>query len=403
MVAAAAAGLIVFGTLDFFRSGPAALVPDVVLAIGTVFWPFAPARALTVAWIGAITQLALEPSVIFGDAFVLPAVYFAGRDNRPWVRWFGFVSSIVGGLAAGTKLILVSSVLLPSDPQAHHPAELALYYVAVSVMVAAALALFLALGLASRTRRALSSEQLERSESEQERLRAELRVAQEAERIRISREMHDAIGHALAVVIAQSDGARYALAQNPDAAADALAVINRSARGALDDVATALSALAPAGDDEGNGQQAAGETPDLGRARGLRDLDGLLAATQSAGLPVARIVRGTPRRLPTRVEHAVFRVAQESLTNALKHGGAGSSVRLTLDWTDEALELESQTTEPRRAASRSTPVQSGGRGLAGMRERLRLVGGSFSASPRVDGVDGFRVWARFPYEREDTP
>jgi signal transduction histidine kinase len=277
-------------------------------------------------------------------------------------------------------------VLLP-DNQAVAPngSSRGLYFVAVSIVIASALALFWALGVATRNRRALSAERLERLESEQERLRAELRVAQESERTRITREMHDAIGHSLAVMIAQSDGARYALARDPDAASKALATINRSARGALDDVNALLNVLS---------------TPGTGsRSLGLRDLDDLVFEMQSSGLNIKLIESGDRRSLSTALDLAVYRVIQESLTNALKHGGAGTSVAIAIGWGHETVGLESVTTEPRHASGLVTASTSrSGHGIAGMRERLRLIGGTLEAGPRQDSINGFAVRARFPYE-----
>jgi signal transduction histidine kinase len=382
----AVVAFVVFGIVDAFRSAPDALVPDAIFAFALVFWRRSPPLALAIAWAGAVTQLITQPSVIFGNALIVVVVFATGLDERPVVRWLGFWSSIVGGVVAGVKLVLISDVLLP-DNQAVAPngSSRGLYFVAVSIVIASALALFWALGVATRNRRALSAERLERLESEQERLRAELRVAQESERTRITREMHDAIGHSLAVMIAQSDGARYALARDPDAASKALATINRSARGALDDVNALLNVLS---------------TPGTGsRSLGLRDLDDLVVEMQSSGLNIELIESGDRRSLSTALDLAVYRVIQESLTNALKHGGAGTSVAIAIGWGHETVGLESVTTEPRHASGLVTASTSrSGHGIAGMRERLRLIGGTLEAGPRQDSINGFAVRARFPYE-----
>lgn len=381
----AAIAFVVFGIVDATRSGPVALLPDAIFALAIVFWRRSPGLCLAIAWAGAISQMVTQPSVIFGNALIAVVVFATGLDGRPAVRWFGFWSAIVGGILASVKLVLVSDVLLP-DSQTAAPTESSrlLYFCAVAIVIASALALFWALGVATRTRRALAAERLERLESEKDRLRAELRVAQESERTRITREMHDAIGHSLAVVIAQSDGARYALATNPAAAEQALAIINRSARGALDDVNSLLNVLNSPGEES--------------HSLGLRDLDGMLAEMRSSGLVISRTDRGEPPQLSTALELAIYRVIQESLTNALKHGGPGTSVAITITWKPDGAEYESVTREPRRGSALvpDRPPRTG-HGIAGMRERVRLAGGTLEARPRTD-EPGFLVRASFPYE-----
>jgi signal transduction histidine kinase len=382
----AAAAFVVFGLVDAFRSSPSALIPDAIYALAVVFWRRSPPLALLLVWVGAVSQLLTQPSVIFGNALIPVVVFATGLDDRSAVRWLGFWSAIVGGIVAGAKLVLITDVLLP-DNQVVAPSSSsrALYFAAVSVVIASALALFWALGVATRTRRALGAERLERLESEQERLRAELRVAQESERTRIAREMHDAIGHALAVMIAQTDGARYALASDPDAAVNALGIINRSARGALDDVSALLNVLSTPGSEN--------------RSLGLRDLPDLVTEMQASGLKIEQVDSGAVRTLSTSLDLAVYRVVQESLTNALKHGGAGTSVVISFRWTAESVEVETITAEPRRSAGLiASAAPRTGHGIAGMRERVRLIGGSLEAGPSPDGPAGFRVRARFPYE-----
>jgi signal transduction histidine kinase len=269
--------------------------------------------------------------------------------------------------------VLITDVLLP-DNQVVAPSSSsrALYFAAVSVVIASALALFWALGVATRTRRALGAERLERLESEQERLRAELRVAQESERTRIAREMHDAIGHALAVMIAQTDGARYALASDPDAAVNALGIINRSARGALDDVSALLNVLSTPGSEN--------------RSLGLRDLPDLVTEMQASGLKIEQVDSGAVRTLSTSLDLAVYRVVQESLTNALKHGGAGTSVVISFRWTAESVEVETITAEPRRSAGLSRPRRRvPGTGSPGCASESASSAGRWRRDPRRTG------------------
>jgi signal transduction histidine kinase len=277
--------------------------------------------------------------------------------------------------------VLLTGVDLPNNqPVPPDPVARALYLLAVSGIISAALALFWALGVAARTRRALIAERVERLESDRVRLSAELRVAQETERNRITREMHDAIGHSLTVVIAQSDGARYALAHDPDAASRALAVINRSARSALDDVNELLTVL-----------RGASEGPAV---MGIADISELVANMNESGLQVDLAHDGERRDLSKAQELAVYRVLQEALTNALKHGGHGTRVVVRLRWGQSRLEIETVTTEP--GAGGAGSGGGTGSGILGMTERVRLLGGSLEARPR-DGAPGFVVRAWLPY------
>lgn len=395
----AAAVLLVFGVLDAFREGADAVVTDLIFALAICFRRRAPGIGLGIAWLGAITQLLTQPAFIIGNAIVLIVVFATGLDGSRLVQWLGLASSITGGVVAGIKLVLLTGVDLPNNqPVPPDPLARGLYLLAVSGIISAALTLFWALGVAARTRRALIAERLDRLESDRVRLSAELRVAQETERNRITREMHDAIGHSLTVVIAQSDGARYALARDPDAAARALAIINRSARSALDDVNELLTVL-----------RAANDGP---ATMGIADISELVANMNESGLQVDLSHVGDRRELSKAQGLAVYRVLQETLTNALKHGGRGTRIDVRLRWARDRLEIETTTTEPGSdpgstgAGVGGTAAGVGGSGsgsgILGMTERVRLLGGSLEARPRND-ARGFVVRAWLPYTLSSPP
>ena len=381
----AAAVLLVFGVLDAFREGADAVVPDILFAVAICFRRRAPGVGLGIAWLGAITQLLTQPAFIIGNAIVLIVVFSTGLDGSRPVQWLGLASSVTGGVVAGIKLVLLTGVDLPNNqPVPPDPVARFLYLLAVTGIISAALTLFWALGVAARTHRALIAERLERLESDRVRLSAELRVAQETERNRITREMHDAIGHSLTVVIAQSDGARYALAHDPDAASRALAIINRSARSALDDVNELLTVL-----------RGANEEP---ATMGIADIGELVANMNESGLRVDLAHEGEPRDLSKAQELAVYRVLQEVLTNALKHGGPGTAVVVRLRWEPGRLHIETTTSE---SGAGGTGAGSGS-GILGMTERVRLLGGSLEARMREGSTRGFVVHAWLPYTLPNT-
>lgn len=375
-----------FGCLDVYRTGWETLPVVAIFALALVFRRLSPGIALATAWVGAAVQLVILPSFINGDVMVAVVIFATSLAESRLVRRLGLFSSLAGGVVASVKLVLITGLFLP---QGQHESQEAfsrvIYFVGVAGVVAAALSLFWLLGTIAGTRRALLAARLERLEGDQELLRSELRVAQETERTRIAREMHDVIGHSLAVIIAQSDGARYAVAKNPEAAGAALQVINASARAALDDVGEMLSVLAGAEGHEGS--------------LGIADLEGLVQGLRSSGLDIVLAETGDRVALSTAGDLALYRVVQEALTNALKHGGPGTRVDVAIAWAADGVFVTSRTTEddsPGLVEQPSGAGRRGGHGLAGMVERIRLVGGTLETGPRVDGVVGFGVAARIP-------
>jgi signal transduction histidine kinase len=207
---------------------------------------------------------------------------------------------------------------------------------------------------------------------------AQAKVAAAAERARIARELHDVIAHHVSVMVVQADGARYALRTDPKTTENALAAISGTGRQALTEMRRLLGVLRTAGD-----QAALAPVPGLGELRELLD------QARAAGLAVTYTLSGTPRELPEGAELAAYRVVQESLTNTRKHAGLAASAAVTLRYEPDGLVLE--VTDDGIATATG---DSGGHGLAGMRERIAMYGGTVEAGPQPDG--GFRVLARLP-------
>ncbi|WP_170152060.1 sensor histidine kinase [Subtercola boreus] len=378
----ALAAFVLFGAADFVRDGAAGMLIDIVFALSLAFWRRMPGLGLAIAWVGALVQVATVDGLLLGDILILATVFATGLAENRVVRWAGLVSSVIGGGIAGARLVLFApptgdGAAIPTDPVSR-----GIYFVIASGVIAAALALFWALGVLVRNRRASAAA---RADRERDRILAEARLTQERERALLSREMHDLIGHALAVVIAQSDGARYAKATNPQAETTALETINRTARSALDDVHELLSVLREPGD---------------ATTAGIRtgDLDLLVDSVRQAGLEVT--VQETGIRIPLTAAHdlTMFRVLQESLTNAIKHGGRGTAVTVSLDWGLNHVCFGVTTEEISGGHPQATGrISQPGQGLIGMRERMRLLDGTVEAGPRTDGSPGFRVDARLPY------
>ena len=196
----------------------------------------------------------------------------------------------------------------------------------------------------------------------------------EAERTRVARDVHDIVAHSLTVVIAQADGARYATAGDSPAASDAFETIAHTARDALADVRVLLTELR--------------HTQEAGPQPGLADLDALFDSMRDSGLVLEVREFGDRERLTETRELALYRIVQESLTNALRHGDGAAA--LELEWGEHAVDLVLTNT----AAGETHDVNEGGHGIDGMRERASLAGGELS----VHEGAVFRVRARLPLE-----
>jgi signal transduction histidine kinase len=204
----------------------------------------------------------------------------------------------------------------------------------------------------------------------------ERRLAASEERARIARDLHDAAGHAINVIAVRAGTAR--LRQDPERSQAALEAIEELARKTVAEIDQIVGTLRER--DSGNG---AVEAPP-----GLASLDALVTRHAAAGLDVSVATEGEPRRLERAVDQAAYRILQEALTNAARHGTGAARVELAFG--PAALEL----TVSNPAAATSVPRSNGGHGLIGMRERATLLGGSLEVE-RANG--SFSVRARLPY------
>ena len=204
------------------------------------------------------------------------------------------------------------------------------------------------------------------------------------ERARLGRELHDVIAHQLSAIAVQAGAARVAAARNPEVAAEVIATIEHTARQGLVELNRLVGSLRR--DDDGLLDRA--PQPHLG------DLSALVDRAVDTGLPVDLAIRGEPQPLPPSVELAGYRIVQESLTNAIRYAnGAPTCIRLT--YAADGLDVEVENARPATDPSRGN--DGGGRGLAGLAERARIVGGRFEAGPRPTG--GFAVHAWLPADR----
>jgi signal transduction histidine kinase len=244
---------------------------------------------------------------------------------------------------------------------------------------------------------------LEQSAERERARRAEDRRRASEERLLIARELHDVLAHSISLINVQSGVALHLLDEQPERARPALEAINQASDVALGELRSVLDVLHRGLD---RGRDGGGSSAWAPRApvAGVRDLDDLVRRTQAAGLDVALAVEGDARPLPTEVDLAAFRIVQEALTNVVRHAGEGAraTVRLMYGPTDLCVQVDDDgwgaDPAPVGASSAAAADASGGRGIAGMRERVDALGGTFSATPRPG--PGFRVRARFPLEDE---
>jgi signal transduction histidine kinase len=235
------------------------------------------------------------------------------------------------------------------------------------------------LGRAFR-RRELTVEVLSQQADDLQRERdVEARAAVAAERTRIARELHDVVGHGVSVVVLQLVAA-LGMLDNGDLSLvrQRLLGTERSARQTLAEMRRLVGLL-----DEG-------DAADLAPQPGLAELDRLVAETRAAGVAVDLVVRGERVQLPAGVELAAYRVAQEALTNVIRHAQpARAHAQLSYNAGEVVLEVVDE-------GRGFTGALVGGRGIAGMRERVALYGGELTVGPTPEG--GFGVGARFPIE-----
>jgi signal transduction histidine kinase len=219
---------------------------------------------------------------------------------------------------------------------------------------------------------------LEQRTQELERER-ELNAAQAValDRVRIARELHDVVAHHVSVMGVQAGAARMMIPQDPQAATELVAGIETSARDAIRDFRQLLDTLRAPGDSE-----------DVSSTVDIDDIAELAAASTSAGLPTRLQVIGDPVPVPRVTAVNLYRIAQESLTNARRHAGPDAEADVRIRYEPGAVELEVVNTG--RIVTGLRP----GLGQLGMRERAAASGGTIELVPRAAG--GFRVRATLP-------
>lgn len=213
------------------------------------------------------------------------------------------------------------------------------------------------------------ADRAKRMESEQRLL---LAVAQAEERARIARELHDVVAHSVSLMVIQAGAAREVVERAPDRAIAALEAVGKTGRQAMQELRTILGVL---GEDGGHRDP----------QPSLADVPAIVTTVKEAGLPVRLELKGVVRRLSPVLELAGYRVIQEALTNALKHSQLAPT-HVVIEYGTDAVVMEILCDGPAGSSS------SVGRGIAGMRERVALVGGRLEVGLGAEGGFNVRAW-----------
>jgi len=291
------------------------------------------------------------------------ALYVVGtlRDRRTvWISY-----------AVVTAVSLVASV----DPSS------GVAWIADTVSTVTSFAVAAALGDAARSRRAYIAA-IEQRAIDAERTREdEARRRVEEERLRIARELHDVTAHSLSIIALQAGAAEKAVKRDPDAAIAALHTIRVTSKDSLDELRAMLGVL-----------RSADEDAPLSPAGRLERLPELVRTVEQAGVHVTLDVADDLGDVPAYADVSAYRIVQEAITNVVRHAQA-STARVVIRREGDGLALEIADD----GLGASTGAVAEGHGIAGMRERVAALGGTFSAGPVEGG--GFRVAARFPLTR----
>lgn len=213
------------------------------------------------------------------------------------------------------------------------------------------------------------------------------RTAVADERARIARELHDVVAHSMGVMVVQAQGAQRVMQTDPAAAREALAAIASTGREALNEMHRMVGLLRR--NEEGS---------DLTPQPGLAQLDRLVDQVRETGSPVALQVIGSVRPLPAGLDLAAYRIIQEALTNCRKYAD-GAQVTVVLRYADHELDIDVMNAAPHRIAIADSTTGSG-HGVVGMKERVVLYGGQFSAGLRPGG--GYAIHASLPLDSPQT-
>ena len=355
-----------------------------------------------------------RPVAVFAVTAVSSVAYYAldFPDGPGWLGLFVAIYTLtalgdgrrsLAWAGAGIAVLAACWLIAAADIEPRAALGWVFFRIGASVMSAA-------LGESVRSRRVIAAEAVQRAELAERTRDQEARARVDAERLRIAREVHDTVAHAIAIINVQAGVTAYVLGRRPEQARAALETIEQTSSQALQEMRAVLGVLRDADADHAED----GRVPHPG----LGQVGELATRARAAGLDVDLEMTPAPPPVPGAVGSAVYRILQESLTNVISHVGP-TRVTVALTYSADTVEVRVTDEGPRpdRASERATghpptpaseratghppgpasePAtgQPPGRGIPGMRERCRLLGGELHAGPRTGG--GFAVTARLP-------
>ena len=338
-----------------------------------------PWLTFAVAWATAIIALVLDGGlypVWIAVALYSVAVYASTRS-----AWLGFgwsAAASVGCVALSTQLSAGTAGSVGSTAIVNP------FFILITLIATL-------IGVNAGSRRRYVTALVDRAEQLARERDQQARLATIIERARITREMHDIVAHSLSIMVSLSDGAAAIAEKDPARSRAAMQDISEIGRRSLNEMRRLLGARGADGDESD-----VDHPSPLHPQPVIADLDELLATFRSAGLPVELVTSGEP---PTAagVQTAIYRVVQESLTNALRYADGARRVTVQLDYRDGG--VDAAVTDD-GAGAQTEPSAGSGRGLIGIRERALLYGGTMTAGPQPTG--GWRVHVSMPQAGDDT-
>src|SRR5215203_1423804 len=310
---------------------------------------------------------------------VASGVAFAALDLSPDILWMTFLVAVYSVAAYGSRWVALAGLVVAEVGSVANQLTPGRFQAPTVISNALLIAAVWLLGHFVGVRRVYVG-QLEERTAELEQAREELaRRAVTEERLRLARELHDVVAHAMSVIAVQSGVGAHVLDSRPEEARKALVAVEATSRQALVEMRRLLGVLRQEAETRGS----------LAPAPGLAEVEALAAEVARAGVRVEVRIEGTPAALPVGLDLSAYRIVQEALTHVVRHAGpATAQVAVSYGPDRVAVEVvdDGRGGDPGR--------DHGGHGIAGMRERAALYGGTLEAGPRPGG--GFRVAASLP-------
>lgn len=340
--------------------------------------------ALLIASGAIVAVRRLFPTTVFAVTALASATYYTldYPDGPTWLALFVALYTLTAYgdgrrslFTAGVGIAVLATCWLVAATDIEPRAAIGWVFFRIGASVMSA-----ALGESVRSRRVIAAEALERAAWAERTREEEARARVDEERLRLAREVHDTVAHAVAIINIQAGVTAHVLDKRPERAREALEAIEQTSAQALREMRTILGVLRDANE---------GRVPHPG----LDQVDELIAHARDAGLDIKAEIPPPTATLPSAVGSAVYRILQESITNVIRHAGP-SRVTVNLEYDVDTLELRVANEAGHAPSDDSHSSASPGRGITGMRERCQLLGGEFDAGPLPHG--GFEVVARLP-------